>query len=336
MDAPPSLHRYFYAHARPTFLVDPTGHQAEKANSGESEQSIREILADLQRIHKEQAALEAQGNEPSGFEAFWEGVKKGYRAVKDYVAVTEDGPVAGGDPSAEAERQAAARRGDPEALAQQIQADKRRTLETAAKGARIAKQAGEEALSMASGTAGDVYTASTGVDPGTGEEVSKFWRAVAAVGAVLPWISGKEIRKGQEVGEELLDTPPLRSGRTALGEFDIDRYGSFGSRARSGDELAGHEMLQNAWLREHGHVRSRGAGTASRDNPAVALTKEMHDQVGIEQRRLGLFDRSRLRGMSAEENIALNAEAMRSAGVPEHVVQTLQKEAQQHASTAAR
>lgn len=36
--------------------------------------------------------------------------------------------------------------------------------------------------------------------------------------------------------------------------------------------------------------------------------------------------------MSAEENILLNAQAMRNAGVPEPVIQMLQREAQNHAA----
>jgi RHS repeat-associated protein len=36
IDDPPSLHRYFYANDRPTFFVDPTGHQSAEANSRET------------------------------------------------------------------------------------------------------------------------------------------------------------------------------------------------------------------------------------------------------------------------------------------------------------
>jgi len=145
-------------------------------------------------------------------------------------------------------------------------------------------------------------------------------RADAASSAIIP------------SGELAPGVSALQPGRTPLREFDIDRYGNFGAARRSADQLAGHEMLQNAWLREHGHVATRGTGGVSRSNPAVALGQEMHGQVGLEQRKLGLFDRSKLRGMGAEQNIRLNAQAMRNAGVPEHVVQTLQKEALQHAS----
>jgi hypothetical protein len=68
-------------------------------------------------------------------------------------------------------------------------------------------------------------------------------------------------------------------------------------------------------------------------NPAVAVPRDLHTAIGREQRVLGLFDRTKLAGMSAVENIELNAVAMRRAGVPEHVVQTLRQEALKHASS---
>ena len=91
-------------------------------------------------------------------------------------------------------------------------------------------------------------------------------------------------------------------------------------------------MLQNAWLEANGYIKRRGTGAASRMNPAMAVSKELHDKITAEQVRLGLRG-ERLVGMSAEENIRLNAIAMRKAGVPEHVVQTLTREAEKHAAS---
>jgi hypothetical protein len=97
-------------------------------------------------------------------------------------------------------------------------------------------------------------------------------------------------------------------------------------------------MLQNAWLRAHKYV----TGTAerskpnSRGNPAVALDPNTHYRVNQEQIRLGLHDAKRLEAMSAEENIRLNAEAMRASGIPEHVIQELAKEATAYAASLAR
>jgi RHS repeat-associated protein len=120
--------------------------------------------------------------------------------------------------------------------------------------------------------------------------------------------------------------------KPGLKEFDIERYGSFNIPSRSGDGLAGHEVLQNAWL-EANRGAQRGKGAMSRNNPAVALTDDLHDAVTAEQRALGLLDKNRLRGMSAADNIALNAEAMRRAEVPEHVIQAITKEATDYAAS---
>lgn len=99
-----------------------------------------------------------------------------------------------------------------------------------------------------------------------------------------------------------------------------------------GDQLEGHEMLQNLWLEVNQGVK-RGSAPTSTLNPAVAVPRDLHTAIGREQRALGLFDRTKLAGMSATENIELNVLAMRRAGVPEHVVQTLRQEALKHASS---
>jgi hypothetical protein len=83
-------------------------------------------------------------------------------------------------------------------------------------------------------------------------------------------------------------TADLKSGKTPLKEFDIDRYGAFNTTRRLYDKLAGHEMLQNAWLKARGYAARRGTGSASRNNPAVALSDPVHDAVGVQQQLLGL------------------------------------------------
>ena len=119
-------------------------------------------------------------------------------------------------------------------------------------------------------------------------------------------------------------------GKSGLGQYGIDKYGSFANRPK--DKLAGHELLQNLWLEVKGLGR-RLTSAASRDNPAVALNHAEHAEVGRQQRALGLFDRSKLATMSAEQVIEANATAMQRAGIPNHVIETLKKEALRHAST---
>lgn len=134
-----------------------------------------------------------------------------------------------------------------------------------------------------------------------------------------------KIRSGQ-VPEEV----PLVPGKSVLREFDIDKYGTFTNRP--GDRLAGHEMLQNAWMKAKGYIKGHGTGSASRENPAVAMSRDVHTAVGREQAKLGLHDPKKLVNQTALENIELNARAMRNAGVPEPVIQALKTEALKHAA----
>jgi hypothetical protein len=125
-------------------------------------------------------------------------------------------------------------------------------------------------------------------------------------------------------------TGPLQPGKSPLGKYGMDRYGSFANRPK--DKLAGHELLENLWLEVKGFGK-RLASAASRDNPAVGLTHAEHAEVGRQQRALGLFDRSKLAGMTAEQVIDANAAAMQRAGIPQDVIETLRKEALRHAAT---
>ncbi len=64
----------------------------------------------------------------------------------------------------------------------------------------------------------------------------------------------------------------------------------------------------------------------------LLIRRETHAAVGREQARLGLNNPEALRGMTAAENIRLNADTLARAGVPEHVIRQLMREATQHAS----
>ena len=125
-------------------------------------------------------------------------------------------------------------------------------------------------------------------------------------------------------------TGPLRPGQSDLGQYGIDKYGTYSNRP--GDRFAGHELLQNLWLEVHGFGK-RLATPASRNNPAIALTHPEHTAVSRAQRDLGLFDRNKLAQMSAKEIIEANANAMRAAGIPEDVIQVLSREALNYAAT---
>jgi hypothetical protein len=138
----------------------------------------------------------------------------------------------------------------------------------------------------------------------------------------LPGLPGSRGRRRSGGGD-------LVPGKSPLGEYGIDKYSTFRNRKR--DRLDGHEMLQNAWLKAKGISAKRGSSEFSKNNPAVALRRRMHKRVNREQRKLGLYNEAKLAKMTAEENIALNSEAMKRAGVPDFVIETLKKQALEHA-----
>jgi hypothetical protein len=156
--------------------------------------------------------------------------------------------------------------------------------------------------------------------------------AAAGVRAGVMMMAVNSAAGGVPTGTQVVQggTGALQPGKSPLGKYGIDRYGSYANRPK--DKLAGHELLENLWLEVKGYGK-RLASAASRDNPAVGLTHAEHAEVGRQQRALGLYDRNKLAGMSAEQVIDANATAMQRAGIPQDVIETLKKEALRHAAT---
>lgn len=156
--------------------------------------------------------------------------------------------------------------------------------------------------------------------------------AAAGVRAGIVMMAVNGAGNGVPSGSQVIQggTGALQPGRSPLGKYGMDRYGSFANRPN--DKLAGHELLENLWLEVKGFGK-RLASAASRDNPAVGLTHGEHAEVGRQQRALGLFDRTKLAGMSAEQVVDANATAMQRAGIPQDVIEVLRKEALRHAAT---
>ena len=159
-----------------------------------------------------------------------------------------------------------------------------------------------------------------------------FARGRATPGYQEPAPGSEEL--GSDVDPEFIgpERESYQSGRTDLNEGDIDTYGSFNTAARGGDELAGHELLQNAFLRVTGQVARRGTGPVSRGNPSLAVGDDLHVRIGAAQRRLGLFDRTRLATMTDEEVIAANVQALQEAGVEQSQIQMMTREALHYAA----
>ena len=89
----------------------------------------------------------------------------------------------------------------------------------------------------------------------------------------------------------------------AINLLDIRPYGDFSKY--TGDELAGHEILQGSWL--------RAANISNLKNPALALSTPQHTLVNMAQRLAGLLDGpAAMRAMTAGENITRNMSILRA------------------------
>jgi hypothetical protein len=80
-----------------------------------------------------------------------------------------------------------------------------------------------------------------------------------------------------------------------------------------------------------GVIQRRGKGLASRENPSIALPPRVHDIVDFYQRALGLFDRAKMAKLSSKKVLGLNALALKSAGVPQSIIEEILEQALDHA-----
>ena len=113
-------------------------------------------------------------------------------------------------------------------------------------------------------------------------------------------------------------------------QFETLPYGQFRKFPR--DRLAGHELLQNAWLRQLGY-----GGRAFPRNPALALPQKFHGGfVTLMLAGLGLHYRINLANMTAEENILFNAEILRRLNVPHAAIEQAVNASLQYAKTLSK
>ncbi len=120
-----------------------------------------------------------------------------------------------------------------------------------------------------------------------------------------------------------------------LTEYNVYDYGEFNKSGREGDGLAGHELLQNSWLKANGHTEGRASSTGG-DNPAIALGDTDHGLIYEEQKKLDLFKRSS-RNLTAQDIIDKNLQAMRNANangakIPEGKIKQLERETRKWAT----
>jgi hypothetical protein len=179
---------------------------------------------------------------------------------------------------------------------------------------------------MAPGGAGEAAAAAppkAGQAPSPKTTLAEQAEAAAAAGVKAP-------KKGG-TGKAAAKARP-RVGRSGpLQRMQVAEYFEHNLKSHVGDELEGHEILQNLWLEANDYIIERGRGMPSRWNPTVALDPKLHDLVTEKQSALGLFDRAKLAKMSYDKVLALNALALRQAGVPQDVIDEALDEAFEHA-----
>jgi RHS repeat-associated protein len=204
IDDPPSLHRFVYAANRPTYFVDPTGHAPEEAGKKVYVCDVGGCRAEIQRppsteqvVAPQPITSDVEARYPAWLnealaEARKRRLERGLPAEEPVAprsaerTVTEDlGLESTGDPAADA-----------------ILKQRKDTKAALRKVGEYGKAAGEFGLSVGAGTAGDVATATTGIDPVTGEKVDRLTRGMAVAGAIIPGLSGRELKAAKELAEE--------------------------------------------------------------------------------------------------------------------------------------
>ena len=109
-------------------------------------------------------------------------------------------------------------------------------------------------------------------------------------------------------------------------ENEVTSFGNFKDRSVIGDRLEGHEVWQHANLNQQGLATARHASDASKNNPVIALDRDMHIEVNRAQRALDA------RAQTPRENIDANVQILRNLNAaPEENINTLHRMAIDHA-----
>lgn len=103
-------------------------------------------------------------------------------------------------------------------------------------------------------------------------------------------------------------------------------YEAAGIIDRRGDGLDGHEVINHAYLQEHGIVEKERASF----NTAILLTPEEHRRVSSLQHDCGLQDRAMLAALSLSDVLDLNEYCLRAAGIPAEKIDEVMEYAWEH------
>ncbi len=113
--------------------------------------------------------------------------------------------------------------------------------------------------------------------------------------------------------------------KTYVQENEVLPFNDFRKKSKVGDNLEGHEVLQNAILKQKGLTNKRLDTDASKKNPVIALNKDVHTKINKSQIEKGTKD------MSVKESINVNSKILIDNGVPKASVDKIKADSIQHA-----
>ncbi|WP_297429542.1 RHS repeat-associated core domain-containing protein [Clostridium sp.] len=108
-----------------------------------------------------------------------------------------------------------------------------------------------------------------------------------------------------------------QSSSKDIQKFEVTNYEDFRNRSVKGDNLEGHELLQHAYLRDeylapNDLPKNRLSSDASKNNPVIALDKDLHKQVNQLQK-----ENVPTSGVSGRVHIEGNIRVLEQLNVPE-------------------
>ena len=164
--------------------------------------------------------------------------------------------------------------------------------------AKIAEEAGDVAK-IADGTQTVSKIADTAADVAQGAE-----KAGSTAEAFVSKVDDVAEVAAEEADDVARAAEKAEDISKAVEPYEVTTYDDFRKRSVVGDGLEGHEMWQHSNMKANGHTGSRLSTNASKNNPVMALPREVHAQVSKQQRLLDSIKQTPL------ENILSNADIM--------------------------
>lgn len=107
--------------------------------------------------------------------------------------------------------------------------------------------------------------------------------------------------------------------RGKIKPYEVTTYEDFKKKSISGDNLEGHEIWQHANLNENGYATTRFSTNVSKQNPVIALPRNVHVDVNKAQRSIDVRNQLPLENISANAEILYKHPKIPNASVDEIV-----------------